>query len=67
MGIVIKVAARAEFKTNKMKYLDFELNAEDVIHLQNDILRLEFDPPEFYQFASAVIESANKLIETKNL
>lgn len=67
MGVVLKNIAKAEFTDNKMEFMDFELNDGPVIHLQNDVMRLEFDPNQFYQFAVGVIESANKLIESKKL
>jgi hypothetical protein len=67
MGIIIKTLAKIEFETNKMGYLEIELNEGPVIHLQNEFFRIEMNPEEYVQFAVNVINGANKLIEMKGL
>jgi|AP95_1055475.scaffolds.fasta_scaffold77993_2 hypothetical protein len=67
MGIIIKTLANVEFETNKMGYMEIELNEGPVIHLQNEFFRIEMNPEEYVQFAVNVINGANKLIEMKGL
>ena len=67
MGIVIQTLAKAEFETNKMGYMEIELNEGPVVHLQNEFFRIEMNPEEYVQFAVNVINGANKLIEMKGL
>ena len=67
MGIVIKTLAKTEFETNKMGYMEIELNDGPVIHLQNEFFRIEMNPEEYVQYAVNVINGANKLIEMKGL
>ncbi len=67
MGIVTKELASIEFKDQVLKYLEIELNDGPIIHLQNDAFRIEMKPEEFTQFASQVVNSANKMIQYKNI
>ena len=67
MGIIIKTLANVVFETNKMGYMEIELNEGPVIHLQNEFFRIEMNPEEYVQFAVNVINGANKLIEMKGL
>ena len=67
MGIVIQTLAKTEFETNKMGYMEIELNEGPVVHLQNEFFRIEMNPEEYVQFAVNVINGANKLIEMKGL
>jgi hypothetical protein len=67
MGVIVSVLSKVKFDTSKIGYLEIELNEGPVIHLQNEFFRIEMNPDEFTQFASNVINGANKLIESKNL
>ncbi len=67
MGIVTKELASIEFKDQALKYLEIELNDGPIIHLQNDAFSIEMKPEEFTQFASQVVNSANKMIQYKNI
>tara|TARA_Y100001963_G_scaffold112877_1_gene156315 strand:+ start:262 stop:471 length:210 start_codon:yes stop_codon:yes gene_type:complete len=67
MGVVIKKLARAEFKDNANGYFEFEINKSDKVHVQNDAFRIEMKTEEFAQFASNIIDGANRLIEMKGL
>ena len=67
MGVVQKILSEAKFEKNKSEFLEIELNQGDIIHLQNDVFRIEMNINEFVEFASHVIMGANKLIESKNL
>ena len=67
MGVIQKILSKAEFKDNKSEYLEIEQNDGNIIHLQNDVYRIEMRPEEFNEFATHVILGANKLIEMKNI
>lgn len=72
MGNIQKILSKAEFKDSKIEYLEIELNkgGKDglgMFHLQNDAIRLEMNADEFIEFSSAIIESANKLIQSKGI
>ena len=72
MGMIQSILAKAEFETNGNKFLEIELNeggkdGRGKFHLQNDAIRLEMNADEFIEFSSAIIESANKLIQQKGL
>ena len=67
MGVIQSVLSKVNFDTSKIGYLEIELNEGPIIHLQNEFFRIEMNPDEFTQFASNVINGANKLIEMKNL
>ena len=72
MGLIQSILAKAEFKTNGNKFLEIELNegGKDNLgkfHLQNDAIRLEMNADEFIEFSSAIIEGANKLIQSKKI
>lgn len=67
MGVIIKKLTKVNFENSKLKYLEIEYNKGPIIHLQNDIMRIEMRPEEFTHFASQIIISANKLIESKKI
>ena len=67
MGVIQKILSKAKFKDNKAEYLEIEQNDGNIIHLQNDVYRIEMRPEEFNEFATHVILGANKLIEMKNI
>ena len=72
MGLIQSILAKANFKTNANKFLEIELNKggknnQGKFHLQNDAIRIEMNADEYFEFASSVIEGANKLIETKGI
>jgi hypothetical protein len=67
MGVIQKELAKVEFKDQALEYLEIELNDGPIIHLQNKALRIEMSPEEFTQFASHVVNSANKMIEYKKI
>jgi hypothetical protein len=59
--------SKAEFDKNKVEFLEIELNHGGIIHLQNNVFRIEMLQEEFIHFASCVINSANQMIEYKGL
>lgn len=65
MGSIQKILSKVEFDENKAEFIDIELNHDGIVHLQNDVFRIEMDIQEFVEFASHVIMGANKLIDTK--
>ena len=67
MGVIQKILSRAEFKDHKFGNLTIEYNGGEWVHLQNDSIRIEMLEEEFIHFASAVINSANQMIEYKGL
>ena len=72
MGLIQSILAKATFKTNANKFLEIELNKggkndQGKFHLQNDVIRIEMNADEYFEFASSIIEGANKLIETKRI
>ena len=67
MGVVQKILGKAEFKDNKSEYFMIEFNKNNWIHVQNNSIRIEKTLEEITQFASSVIDTANKLIEYKKL
>tara|TARA_Y100000593_G_scaffold93386_1_gene188075 strand:+ start:161 stop:364 length:204 start_codon:yes stop_codon:yes gene_type:complete len=67
MGVIQKILSRAEFKDHKFGNLTIEYNGGDWVHLQNDSVRIEMLQEEFIHFATAVIKSANQMIEYKGL
>ena len=72
MGLIQSILAKAVFKKNENKFLEIELNQggkdnRGKFHLQNDAIRIEMNADEFIEFSSAIIEGANKLVETKGI
>jgi len=67
MGVITKKLARVDFKDNGNKYFEFEMNKSDKVHIQNDAFRMEMKPEEFTQFATNIINGANKLIGYKGI
>tara|TARA_R110000744_G_scaffold351826_1_gene457683 strand:- start:548 stop:775 length:228 start_codon:yes stop_codon:yes gene_type:complete len=72
MGLIQSILAKATFKSNANKFLEIELNQggkdnRGKFHLQNDAIRLEMNADEFIEFSTAIIEGANKLIESKGI
>ena len=65
MGIVTNVLGKANFKDNKSKSMSIEMNKGDIVHLQNETIRIEMNVNEFYEFASTVINGANGFIDSK--
>ena len=72
MGLIQSILAKATFKNNANKFLEIELNKggkdnQGKFHLQNDAIRIEMNADEYFEFASSVIEGANRLVETKGI
>jgi len=72
MGLIQSILAKATFKNNANKFLEIELNKggknnHGKFHLQNDAIRIEMNADEYFEFASSVIEGANRLVETKGI
>lgn len=67
MGSIDKILSKVEFDKNKVEFLEIELNHGGIIHLQNDVFRIEMPVQEYIEFASHVIMGANKLIDMKKL
>ena len=74
MGVVSKILGRVDFKHERHKegssIFNIELNQGRgglPIHIQNDAVRLEMTKPEFTQFATSIINAANKMVDYKDL
>jgi hypothetical protein len=72
MGLIQSILGKAEFKNNANKFLEIELNEggknnQGKFHLQNDVIRIEMNADEFLEFSTAIIEGANRLIESKKI
>jgi len=74
MGVINKILGRVDFKhkrhTEGSDFFNIELNKGRgglPIHIQNESFRIEMTIPEFTQFATSVINSANKMLEYKDI
>ena len=74
MGVISKILGRVDFKHDRHKegssFFNIELNQGRgglPIHIQNEAFRIEMTKPEFTQFATAVINAANKMVDYKDL
>lgn len=74
MGVINKILGRVDLKhkrhTEGSNFFNIELNQGRgglPIHIQNESFRIEMTVPEFTQFATAVINGANKMLEYKDL
>ena len=74
MGVVNKVLGHVDLNHERHKegssFFNIELNQGRgglPIHIQNDAFRIEMTKQEFTQFATAVINGANKMMEYKDL
>ncbi len=67
MGIITKELSKIKFRDQKCEYFEIELNDGPIIHIQNNSFRIEMHPDEFLQFATNIINSANKMMEYKKI
>ena len=79
MGIIQKILSVAEISEKRGTQVEFELNENDhpsvpkvnglggVIHIQNDIWRIEMFLPEFIEFATCCVEAAQNLKKIKGI
>ena len=74
MGVVSKILSHVDFKHERHEkgsnFFNIELNQGRgglPIHIQNEAFRIEMTKPEFTQFATSIINAANKMIEYKDL
>lgn len=74
MGVVSKILGRVDLEHDRHKkgssFFNIELNQGRgglPIHIQNEAFRIEMTKPEFTQFATSIINAANKMVEYKDL
>ncbi len=67
MGVITKNLAKINLDDNKCQSLDIELNESNIVHIQNEIYRIEMTIEEFNAFSATCIEAGNKLKQIKNL
>jgi|TARA_Y100000296_G_C5124116_1_gene231940 hypothetical protein len=68
MGVIEKILSTAEIDEKRGGYVTFELNENPdggIIHLQNEVWRIEMRVPEFVQFALCCVEAGEKLKRLK--
>tara|TARA_Y100000361_G_C11136232_1_gene332069 strand:- start:1135 stop:1386 length:252 start_codon:yes stop_codon:yes gene_type:complete len=74
MGVINKILGRVDLKHKRHKegsdFFNIELNKGRgglPIHIQNESFRIEMTVPEFTQFATSIINGANKMLEYKDI
>ena len=74
MGVINKILGRVDLKHKRhnegSNFYNIELNKGRgglPIHIQNESIRFEMTEVEFTQFATAIVNAANKMIEYKDL
>ena len=79
MGVIQKILSVAKISEKRGSQVEIELNENDhhsvpkvnglggVIHLQNDVWRIEMFLPEFIEFATCCVEAGQKLKKNKNI
>jgi len=65
MGVVKKILGQCDLKDNQFGVVCFELNENDVIHVQNNAYRIEFTREEFTIFSDICIKGAENLKKLK--
>ena len=65
MGVVKKNLGQCNLKDNECGVVCFELNENDIIHVQRNVYRIEFTRDEFVKFADTCIEGAENLKKLK--
>ena len=67
MGIVQKILAVCKFDDSLTKYIEIELNQGLIIHLQNDVYRIEMTVGEFREFVESVMRASDRLKKLKEM
>jgi|15BtaG_2_1085339.scaffolds.fasta_scaffold01540_8 hypothetical protein len=79
MGVIQKILSVAEVGEKRGLQIEFELNENNhssvpkvnglggIIHIQNNIWRIEMFLPEFIEFATCCVEAGQKLKKNKNI
>jgi len=67
MGVVQKKLSKAEIGKDRGSFVDFEMNENGIVHIQNKTWRIEMETQEFVEFATACVKAGNKLKELKGV
>ena len=67
MGVIQQILATAEISDERGGVVEFELNEDGVIHIQNNVWRFEMRGQEFIDFAASCVDAGEKLKKMKGI